>query len=142
MNLSKNVKVTKVAAGAASAGTDVTGSAIDTTGWDGVLLFCTIATPNAGNYLKAQQDTASGMGAAADLTGSKVVATGAAQTVWLDIYRPTKRYIRGVVVRAGAATATGDMFAIQYKGRVKPQTNITTDVITGNLLISPAEGTP
>ena len=140
MNLSKNVKITKVAVAAVSAGTAVNGSAVDMQGFDGVLFMTTIATANAGNFLKVQQDSDVALGTAADLADSAVVATANAEVVFVDCYRPAERYVRPVVIRAGANTATGDIYAIQYEGRVKPTDNDITDTIVGTLIVSAAEG--
>ena len=141
MNLSKNVKITKVAVAAVSAGTAVNGSAVDMAGFEGVLFFTTIATANAGNFLKVQQDSDVALGTAADLAGSAVVATANAEVVFVDCYQPAERYVCPVVIRAGANTAVGDIYAIQYEGRVKPTDNDITDTIVGVLLNSAAEGT-
>ena len=139
MNLSKNVKITKIAVGAVTAITEVVSAVVDMQGYEGVVLFTTIGTANAGNYLKAKQDAAIGMGGAVDLAGKKIVATAANQVVWLDIYKPTDRYITANIIRAGITTITGDIYAIQYEGRKYPEGNVTVDVILGELLISPAE---
>lgn len=139
MNFCKNFKITKVKAGAASAGTAVESDVVDMQGYEGVIFVTTIATANAGNYLKAQQGAIEALSDAVDLAATTVVATANAETVWLEVHKPSDRYVRAVVIRAGANTATGDIFAIRYNGRVKPETNVTTDTITGTLLISPAE---
>ena len=138
MNLSKNVKITKIAAGAASAATEVVSDVIDMQGYEGVVFFTTIATANAGNYLKAQQDAAVGMAGAVDLAGKKIVAAADASVAWLDIYRPTDRYLTANIIRT-AATITGDIYAIQYSGVKYPETNLTANVMIGELLISPDE---
>ena len=94
MNLSKNVKITKVAAAAVSAGTAVNGAAVDMQNFEGVLFFTTIATANAGNYIKAQQDTDVALGTVADLADSAVVATANAEVVF-DAVVP--EYLAGLV---------------------------------------------
>jgi hypothetical protein len=138
MNLSKNVKITMVKASAASATTEVISDVIDMQGYDGVVLFATIATANAGNYLKAQQAAASDMTGAADLAAKKVVAAANGQAVWLDIYKPQERYLTANMIRT-AATVTGDIYAIQYGGDKLPETNLVTNKLIGELLISPDE---
>lgn len=141
MNLFKNIKVTKVLAGAVSAGTELDGTAVDMSGYEGVVFFGTIATANAGNFLKAQEGLLSDGSDGADLSGSKVVAVANAQVVWNDVYKPQKRYVRPVIIRAGANTITGDVYALQYGGRLKPETNLVLNALIGSLLISPDEGT-
>lgn len=141
MNLFKDVKLTKIAVGAITATTDVDSSIIDMSGYDGVVIFGSIATANAGNFIKAQQGAASDLSDAADLEGSKVVAAADAQVVWVEIHKPLEQYLRAKIVRAGATTVTGDLYALQYSGRVRPETNLVTNALIGSLLISPSEGT-
>lgn len=137
MNLSKNIKITKIKAGQSTATTEVVSDVVDMQGYEGVIFITTIGSANAGNYLKAKQDKAASMSDGVDLAGKKIVATAANQVVWLDIYRPTERYLTANIIRAGATTVTGDIYAIQYEGNKFPETNIITDVILGELLISP-----
>lgn len=134
--------LTLQAAGASSAGTAVNGATLDMAGFDGVILFCTIATANAGNFLKAQQGEASNGSDMADLAGSKVVADANGSIVAIDINRPKERYVRGVVIRGGANTATGDMYALRYKASDQPAANTIANVLKSLKLVSPAEGTP
>lgn len=141
MNLSKILKITKVKAAEISAGTEVLSDEVDMSGYDGVLFFTTIGTANAGNYIKAQQDIVTGMASAADLAGTKVVAAANAQVVWLDVYRPTERFVRVSVIRAGANTTVGEIYALRYAGRFLPETNLITNTIIGELHVSPDEGT-
>lgn len=139
MNLIKQVKLRLNKASSPSATTAVNGDTVDMQGCDGVLFVATIATANAGNYLKAQQSAAANMSDAADLAGSKVVAAADGEVVALDIFRPQERYVRPVVVR-GAATIVGEIYAIQYDARMLPQDNNVTGAILATLLISPDEG--
>lgn len=129
------------AAAAVSAGTDVTGASFDTAGYDGVVIFCTIATANAGNFLKAQQDIVTGFTAAADLAGSRTGTSANGNVAILDINRPKEQFVRGVVVRGGANTATGDMYYIGYYGSSQPVINAITNSISSKSLVSPLEGT-
>lgn len=143
MSLTSEVKIDKVADGASSAGTAVTSSAIDMAGYDAVCIFAQIATANAGNYLKAQQsDDDGGSDDYSDLAGSKVVADNGADVVCLDIRRPSKRYVKGVLIRGGANTVTGDMYAIRYNSRQGLQVNDVLNSFNLVTLNGPAEGTP
>lgn len=139
-NLMRDVKLTKVAAGAVSAGTDVTSDILDMSGYDGVVFFATIATVNAGNYIKVQQDTDAAGGTMADLTGTKVVGTTNANTVCVDVYRPQERYVRAIIIRGGTNTVTGDIYALQYRNTRGPLSaqGATIDI---EYHVSPAEGT-
>lgn len=140
MNLSKEVKITKVKAASATGTTEVTSDVVDMAGFEGVIFLTNIGSFNAGNFLKGQQDTVVGMGTVQDLEGSKVVATANGETVFLDIYKPKERFVRASVIRAGATTVLGEIYALQYSGRVSPVDNDTVDVLLGSLLISPDEG--
>lgn len=127
---------------AASAGTTVTGAAVDMAGFEGVLFFCTIATANAGNYLKAQGGEASDLSDAADLEGTKVVAAANGSVVCLEVNRPKERYIRPAVIRGGANTIVGDIYQLRYRANNKPTTNQITNLLVSLSVKSPAEGTP
>jgi hypothetical protein len=136
MELLSQIKIDEVAAAATSAGTDVNGTTVDLSGYEGVIFYCSIATANAGNFLKAQEgDTSS---PTADIAASKVVATVNGQVVALQIHKPLKRYVRAVVVRAGANTATGQVYALLYGSKELPDTGADVNV----LLASPIAGTP
>ena len=138
MNFSANYELRKVAAGATTATDEVVSDIIDMQGAEGVILFTTIGTDNAGNYLKAQSSDAANMANAVDLEGKKIVATDDGQVVWLDIYKPQQRYITANVIRT-ATSATGDIYAIKYGMRTYPVDNLVTDIIIGELLVSPEQ---
>ncbi len=133
--------LTLQAAGAAAGTSAVNGATLDMAGYDGVILFGTIATANAGNFLKAQQGEASDASDMADLAGSKVVADANGSIVGIDINRPKERYVRGVFIR-GVSTATGDLYALRYKASNQPTSNTIANVLKTIKLASPAEGTP
>jgi hypothetical protein len=139
-NLCKEVKITKIKAASTAATTEVDSDVLDMQGYEGALFFTTIGTANAGNYIKAQSGTDATVTDAADLEGTKVVAAANGQVVWLDIYKPQERYLRVAGIR-GASTTLGEIYAIQYNGRKGLETNLTTNVIIGELHISPDEGT-
>lgn len=143
MNLIQNIKLRKVAAGETAGTGAVNSTAVDMQGFDGVLFFTTIAVANAANYINAAQGAASNGSDAADLEGTKVVAASNASAVWIDVYKPTDRYVRCEMARGGASTASGDIWAIQYAGRLLPEAadNLVTGELIGELHISPAEGT-
>lgn len=142
MNLINGIKITKVAAAATAATTAVNGTAVDMSGYEGVLFFTTIATANAGNIFKAQIGSVANGSDAADLEGTAVVAAANAQVVWIDVYRadPNQKYIRPVVVR-GASSAVGDIYALQYESRLQVVENNIANTIIGKLVVNPFEGT-
>ena len=137
MNLNTDVNITGVAGAAANTSTLVTG-AIDTAGYDGVMVIVRCNVANAGNYIKAGQDSAVGLGTIADIKGSKVVCTVGDQFLFIDIFRPTKRYVQVSLAR-GSSSAAGDFVIVRYGGRVKAENNVKTGY-KGVFLQSPDEG--
>ncbi|TFE30830.1 hypothetical protein [Cohnella luojiensis] len=140
MNLSNGIKITKVKAASVTGTTEVLSDVVDMAGYEGVLFFTTIASFNAGNFIKGRQGTNATVTDAADLKGSKVVATADGEVVWLDIYRPQERYVQLSAIRAGVTTVLGDIYALQYESRKQIVDNDVTNTIVGKLLISPDEG--
>jgi hypothetical protein len=137
MNLIKNVKIIQIKDPQTAATSAVESDAVDTSGYEGVLFVGSIAVANAGNYAEAQQgDTTS---PATALAGTKVVTAANHNSFALDVYKPTKRYLRCVVTRT-ASSATGALYAILYNGAKMPTTQGAG--IDAELHVSPAEGTP
>lgn len=140
--LSGEGKFDLVAAAATSAGTAVDGSSVDMQGYDAVCFFCQIATANAGNYLKASQSEDDGVADAfSDLAGSKTIVDTDGDIAILDVRKPMKRYVKPHIIRAGANTVTGQIFAIRYNSRKGPQANDVANVSNLVQLVSPSEGT-
>ena len=123
---------------------DVTSDIIDMAGYDGVLFLViwgaiTDGTPK----VKAQQDSDSAMGAAADLTGTSVAIadTDDNKMAILDILQPQERYVRCVVTRGGSTGAVVDaILAIQYNAHAEPVTQ-SGDVAGHEKHVTPIEGT-
>ncbi len=139
MNLSNAVKITKVADHTA-AGTDaVTSTAVDMKGYGGVLFLTSFGTAAANNTLLASQDTASD-GSFTDLEGTSVSSGTSDEDVWIDVYRPTKRYVRVEAAR-GTSSTLESIWALQYGGQRFPVDNTTSGTIVGEAHQTPAEGT-
>lgn len=138
VNLSKNVKLTKVLAAASSAGTALDSASVDMEGFEGVMFFGRIATVDAANFANVAQS--SDDSSFADLLGTKVVPGDDADSFLIDVFRPTDRYLRCEIDRGGTNTATGDVYALQYGGARKVPTShgATVDAETH---VSPIEGT-
>lgn len=133
------VRLNKTAETAATSAID--GAVVDMSGFDSATFFCTIATANAGNYLKVEQGDAADLSDGDDLAGTKTVAAANGDVVAVEVFRPTKRYIRPMVIRAGASTATGEIYQILSGARVLPVNNNVADLIVSETHLSPAEGT-
>lgn len=145
MNLGKGTKVTRSLAAQAVGTAAVNGSILDMQGFEGVMFIASIGTITDGaTGIKAQDGADSGLSDAADLAGSSVTMaiTDDGKSVILDIYKPLKRYIRPVVLRAGSTGAViDDVIAIQYSPRVKPTTHDAATVAAYEVWASPADGT-
>lgn len=139
-HLSSAVKLTKVADHTGAGTTDVESSILDMSGYEGVMFFTSFGTAATDNYLKVQQDDANGAGGMADLAGTKVASGSSDEDVWVDVYRPGKRYVRCIAVVDTSSTVES-IWAIQYGARELPVDNTTTGTIIGEQHESPAEGT-
>ena len=139
-NLSKAVKITKVKAASATSTAQVDADTLDMQGYEGVVFQTVIGTANTGNYVKVGQGAASDGSDKADLAGSKVTISTDGMIAFVDVFRPTKRYLTASVVR-GATTTVGEVYALQYRGAQQAENNIVANKSTGKLLVSPAEGT-
>lgn len=139
MQLSNQVLITKVKdPTTASATGNISSDVLDMANYEGVVFFTSVGTASSSNSMKAVAGTSSG--SVGDLTGTAVAVASSDEDLWLDIHRPRLRYI-GVVVTREAATKCGDIWAIQYGGRVKPEDNTTPGTITGEAWVSPSTGT-
>lgn len=138
--LSEQVQIKAALAATAAGTTNVTGSIIDTSGFEGVLFIACFGTAAADNYIKAQQDTAVGGGTMADLAGSAVGVGSSDEIVWLDLHRPLERYVRAIAVRTTSSTLSWGV-AIPYGAKKQPVDNTTAGTIHGETTVSPAEGT-
>lgn len=146
LQMSKNCKISQcmtTTAGAAGT-TDINGSAIDMSGWEGVLFIISFGAIVSGavTSIKAQQDTASGMGSAADLLGTAqtIADTDDDKTFYIDIKNPRERYVRAVVDRGTQNATVGNITAIQYGPRTAPVAAHGTSV-SGESFVGVAEGT-
>jgi hypothetical protein len=140
MNLSSAVKISEHIPTTATGTTTINGTAVDMANYDGVLFVCKLSTAAANNTMKAQQDTAVGMGGAADLLGSAIVPGASDEILWIDLFKPQERFVRAAVLR-GTTTVIEWCIAIQYTARLRPVSNALAGTIAGKVLASPIEGT-
>ena len=142
MNLSKHIKVT-VALAYASGTASRNGAELDMSGWDGVLFIVTHATLATGAVgdIHMEQDTATGMGSAADLEGTKIAIADDDddQIFCIDLYRPRERFVRGVVTKDASNAQAESAIYIQYRGAKLPVSKAGFNEY--ELHVSPAEGT-
>lgn len=138
-NLSTEVKVTIEALKSADNET-LTGAGVDMAGYEGVMFVVgALKGESLAFSVKAQQDTSSAFGSAADLANTSVAfstTVGADGLTTLDIRRPEERYVRALVIVPDATSAKPTFcIAIRYGASVRPQSN------SGELHSTPAEGT-
>jgi len=143
MNLSQNVKFTRVMDAVAAGKAANSGDILDMSGFEGVVFVCALGavTDDSVVTMKAQQDDVNASGGMADLTGATVTLTGSTdsnQCLLLDLYRPTKRYVRPVVTTATENAAIDGVIAIQYGARYLPVTQ-SDGIDDSTLSVSPEE---
>ena len=136
MNLSKNVVVKRVGDYKEAENTNnIVGSDVDVSNYDGVLFFAYVEKGTASadeNLLKVEQKDSDGN--YSDLAGATAEAAEDEKVVAVDVYRPLAS--QGKELRAtldiSTASKTGDLYAILYNGRVKPEdfADINTLVIS------------
>lgn len=140
IGLLENVKVIKTFDEVTAATSAANGVAIDTAGAEGVIFVTVFGTSAADNGVKVQQDSASGMGTAADLLGSQVLLDGTETTAVVQVHKPRERYVRAVAVR-GTSTTVPAGIAIVYGLRTCPYDNDSQTDVAAESHVSPAEGT-
>lgn len=146
--LLEDIKIVRVSNAVAAGTTAANGTAVDMTGYDGVLFLIAFGAIVTGaiTSVKAQQGAASDGGDAVDLEGSGVTVADDQdnKVVALDIYRPRQgygKYVRPVVSRGTQNATIDSMIAILYNGRSKPVSLDATLVAASKSLGSPATGT-
>lgn len=144
MQLSKDVKITKVKAASAAGQTAINSDAVDMEGFEGVVFLVTAnaITATGVQSINAAQGDSSG-GAFDDLEGSGITVADDddGQAFFIDVFRPQDQFVRLEIARATADSVWGEIYAIQYGARKHPIDNNVTDEMTGLSLISPDEGT-
>lgn len=118
----------------------INGAGVDMLGYQGVVFIATAGKGEIASFvMKAQQDTASNYGTAADLAGTAVTFASAVGTDafgFLEIAKPAERYVRPVLTVPNLDTARPiSIIAIRYGKDRHPETNAD-----GELHVSPAEG--
>lgn len=102
-----------------AASTAVNGAGVDMAGFDGVLFVVFKGAGNQTLDAKAQSDTVSGFGSAADIASAAIaqIATGSNNIgAVLDVWRPTKEFVRCVVTTgAGATLDIVSVMSIRYR---------------------------
>ena len=135
MNLLGRMKIVQSVAPVTSS-TALTATEIDCTGFDRVCHIINVGamTANGTFDYKVQEDSATGMANAADVTGAKLTqikaATGASKVYAIDIpVNPAKPFQKAVAA-CGTANVTVGAIAVLYEGSgTYPKTAATEAVI-------------
>lgn len=120
----------------------LTGQGVDMAGYRGVVFIGFAVAGQAGTItLKAQQDSDSAYGTAADLLGTSVsavsgTATTAHAIALLEIVNPQERYVRPVLAVPNIDPLAAGVIAFAYGPDVLPADNTYDEIHVG-----PAEGT-
>lgn len=121
----------------------LTGTGVDMKGYRGVAFIVGAAGGEDFSTwsIKAQQDSASNFGTAADLVGTATAFstedTPTDGLAILEIVEPKERYVRPIITVPNVSTAKPVFcIAIKYGAQEVPTSNAT-----GELHVSPAEGT-
>lgn len=142
--LSSRVKLIKVQDHTTAATSAVNSDGVDMDqdgGYAGVLFISSFGTAASGNTLNGAQSTDNGStDDYTDLVNTSVSSGTSDEDVWLDIYKPTKRYVRAEFAR-GTSSTLESVWAILYEPRSMSVDNTTSGTIVGEGHISPAEGT-
>jgi hypothetical protein len=118
VNLLKNIEFRRVMNGVAAGTTDQTSTVIDTQGFDGVLLIGAWGTITGSAVTSMRAQLSSDDSSYSDMASSDqtVADTDDNKVTLLDVYRPTKRYIKVVMKRATQNAVIDGVFAVLYKG--------------------------
>lgn len=148
-NFLTDVLVKKVEAATVAGTSDIESDIVDMQGYQSCTFVTTFGTITSGavTTIKVQQGDAAGGGDMADLegTGISVADDDDNQTFAIEVYRPTKRYVRCVIDRGTQNAVVGEIYAYLYGGRGEldegVQDNNRANEITSEIHNSPAEGT-
>lgn len=139
MQLSNMAAILSAAATTTAGTSEVDGSEIDMQGFDGVLFVCKFGTAAAGNTISLQQTNTTAT-YSADVEGSLITPGASDELVWVDLYKPTMRYVR-MQAQRGTSSTLDWAIAIRYGAHKQPVDNTTSGTIYGEVLVGPADGT-
>lgn len=122
------------ATGTTGTSADLNGQILDMNGFEGLLAIAHLSATNASVWLKIQTGTATD--AMSDTTGE---VAGTVDTLYLDHYRPNKRFVRAVIKGATTTGSYRTLTQIQYGARYLPTTNDAS--ATGLIVYTPGSGT-
>lgn len=143
MQLLKNAELAVVEAAAGAAQTALESDIVDMAEYEGVVFVALTGdvTDTCVLGLNVEHGDEAGGGDMADTTATASFTAGAtnadSKILAVDVYRPTKRYVRAVLTRTTANAVVGGIIAIKYGPRKAPVTQDAT-VIDSEIVVSPA----
>lgn len=131
MNISKAIKITRVANAAAAAQTEVLSSVLDMQGFDGVMFVALLGDITATSVLTltVKGNSANSTSVPTPVTQAATAAFTAAasdadnKVLVVDIYDPALRYVFASLTRTVANAVVDGIVAIQYMANQKPTTH-------------------
>jgi len=130
-NLSKDVKITVVAAAEIAATTEIVTSVLDMKGYEGVMFLALTGDATSGSVLTltVKGNTANSTSSPTPITQAATVARTAgasdsdSKLLMVDVDHVVHRYVFGSLTRATQNCVVGGIIAIQYGAHNKPTTN-------------------
>lgn len=134
MNLSKAIKITRVANSAAAATTEVLSSVLDMQGYDGVMFIALLGDITATSVLtltakgNSANSTSSPTPVAQIATAAFTAAASDAdnKVLMVDVVDPALRYVFASLTRTVANAVVDGIIAIQYMADQRPTTQDAT----------------
>jgi hypothetical protein len=144
MNLTKNVKMSRVAAAAAAAQTAVKSSGVSMLGFDSAVFLCAIGAVDATGTvaMKLQEADVDSDGSYVDLEGA-TAAAGASddgKCIVVEVACPRAKYLRAYVTRGTADSALDGIFCFQGSPSAAPVTH-DASIVQATLVHAPEEST-
>lgn len=121
-------KITVGRLGATANTTTLTGSVIDMAGYDAVTFiqhFSVAGTATTKHTLRVQGATATDA-SYANLNGAAAHANAASTNLVVELYRPTKRYLKSITNRETTGSAVGTVYVIRSRPGDMPVVNAAT----------------
>lgn len=141
---SEEQKINKVKNISSAATTDITSDSVDMEGYDSVIFVFTMQTITGSAATSVHAEQSADDSSFADLEGTNITIADDDddEMFWLEIVRPTDRYVRIIVDRGTQNAEVGEIYAFQTPmHKQKPIDNVIDDTITGESHLTPDEGT-
>jgi hypothetical protein len=122
---------------ASGATTPMQTTVLDMDGYEGVLFIAASTATSTAQHLCFEMGTGSATAVLSEATGR---VEHSVFGLYLDVYRPQKRYVMGKFTSSGATGPSRALVALRYGARNKP-TTMSSALMAGLALSSPGSGT-